>query len=80
MPRGDGKGPMGGGKGGGQGQGRGQGAGQGTGRAGRFGFKSAGPGGKCVCPSCGETVSHSQGVPCANLQCPKCGQKMTRQD
>jgi len=66
MPRGDGTGP----RGGGGGRGRG---------AGRGGPQSAGPGGFCVCPSCGERVPHTRGVPCTSVKCPKCGQPMTRE-
>jgi hypothetical protein len=39
----------------------------------------AGPGGNCVCPECGEKVTHNRGVPCFNMTCPKCGAKMTRE-
>jgi len=39
----------------------------------------AGPGGYCVCPSCGERVSHRLGAPCYNVNCPKCGTKMVRE-
>jgi len=31
---------------------------------------------KCVCPSCGNTETHSRGTPCADKKCPKCGAKM----
>jgi len=64
MPRGDGMGPP---KSGNQRGGRMRGN-----RAG------AGPGGYCICPSCGERSPHQQGVPCYNLICPKCGTKMVR--
>ena len=72
MPRGDGTGPE------GQGlvTGRGLGRGGGKGRGGGF---SMGPGGKCVCPSCGTKVDHKIGVPCYEMACPKCGTKMTRE-
>lgn len=65
MPRGNGVGPP---------TGRGQ-------RAGRMGGNrpGAGPSGNCVCPSCGEKVSHQRGTPCYNLSCPKCGTKMIRE-
>ena len=53
MPRGDGKGPPGGGQR------------SGGNRAG------AGPGGICVCPSCGASAPHRQGVPCSSMKCPK---------
>jgi len=66
------KGSSGGGRG--QGGGQGSGRGRGMGRGGR----ALGPGGECVCPNCGETVPHQQGLPCIEVDCPKCGQKMTR--
>jgi hypothetical protein len=72
MPGKDGTGPRGGG---GQGGGRGIGAGRGS--AGRP--WGAGPGGNCVCPSCGAMVPHERGVPCTGQDCPKCGTKMVRQ-
>ena len=75
MPRGDGTGPRGQGPGTGRGRGRGLGAGQGRGRMGGF---AMGPGGNCLCPSCGHTVAHQVGVPCNQVKCPKCGQPMTR--
>jgi len=70
MPRGDGTGPA--------GQGPGTGRGQGRGAGGRMGGRAAGPGGFCVCPSCGAKVAHQVGVPCFEVNCPKCGTKMTR--
>ena len=72
MPRGDGTGPV--GKGPGTGRGRGQA--QGRGRMG--GPFAAGPGGNCVCPYCGTTITHVPGQPCNVKSCPKCGTKMTR--
>jgi hypothetical protein len=71
MPRGDGTGPR------GQGPGTGRGLGKGAGR-GRMGGRSLGPGGNCVCPSCGAAVPHQRGVACYQMTCPKCGSKMTR--
>ncbi|MBN2016975.1 MAG: hypothetical protein JW794_02395 [Candidatus Cloacimonetes bacterium] len=59
----------------GNGQGRGMGRGQGRGQGGNY----PGPGGSCVCPSCGFKEPHVQGVPCMNKTCPKCGAKMTRE-
>ncbi len=60
--------------GGGCGQGRGLGR-----RAGRTGSPTAGgPGGSCVCPSCGEKAPHLAGQPCLQVLCPKCGTPMTR--
>jgi predicted RNA-binding Zn-ribbon protein involved in translation (DUF1610 family) len=35
--------------------------------------------GSCVCPSCGTTVPHQPGVPCAQMTCPRCGTKMVRE-
>lgn len=72
MPKGDGTGPM----GAGPGTGRGMGQGQGRGRMGGFGL---GAGGNCVCPKCGKTVPHQQGIPCAQAKCPGCGAAMTRE-
>ena len=70
MPRGNGTGPPWGNEpGGGRGLGRGRGVG------GRLG---AGPGGECVCPSCGEIVPHQRGIPCSQVSCPKCGTLMMR--
>ena len=70
MPRGDGTGP------GGQGPGTGRGPGGGGGRMGGF---SMGPGGQCVCPSCGTEADHQLGVPCYEIECPKCGTRMVRE-
>jgi len=73
MPRGDGTGPA------GQGPGTGRGAGAGKGQGiGRMGGQSLGPGGSCVCPSCGTKVAHEAGSPCYDISCPKCGTKMVR--
>ena len=74
MPRGDGTGPGGQGPGTGGGM-RGKG-GKGRGQAGGF---SAGPGGYCVCSSCGEKAPHQPGQPCYEQLCPKCGKAMTRE-
>lgn len=75
MPRRDGTGP--------EGAGIGTGIGRffrrkggGIGRMG--GPMSAGPGGYCVCPKCGEKVSHERTEPCFTKKCPKCGTRMTR--
>jgi hypothetical protein len=77
MPRGDGTGPGGQGRGGGRGMGRGQGGGGGRGRMG--GPFAAGPGGNCVCPSCGKKAPHVIGTPCNKQNCPECGTIMTRE-
>jgi hypothetical protein len=45
---------------------------------GRMGGFAAGPGGSCVCPSCGYTAPHRLGSPCFQQACPKCGTPMTR--
>jgi len=80
MPRGDGTGPLGQGPGTGRGMGRGRGVGRGQGRKmGRTGGFALGPGGNCICPSCGATTPHQAAVPCYQVKCPKCGQSMTRQ-
>lgn len=80
MPRGDGTGPR--GQGPGTGQGRRQNpsrGGSGANRAGRMGGKkAAGPGGQCVCPSCGAVIQHQTGAPCYQIKCPKCGKAMAR--
>jgi len=60
----------------GSGRGAGRGSGQGAGREG--GPASAGPGGYCVCPGCGERKEHVAGVPCYQEKCPKCGTLMVR--
>jgi hypothetical protein len=65
MPRGDGTGPP-------------QGPAQRSGRM-QGNRAGAGPGGNCVCPSCGEKAPHRQGTPCFDLKCPKCGTKMVRE-
>jgi predicted DNA-binding protein (UPF0251 family) len=42
------------------------------------GGQGLGPGGECVCPKCGQSVSHERGMPCFQQKCPKCGTPMTR--
>ena len=39
----------------------------------------AGPEGNCICPNCGERVPHQVGVPCYQVQCPKCKTNMVRE-
>lgn len=70
MPRGDRTGPP---------------SGSGSGTGGRFGRlggsgnrPGAGPGGECVCPSCGAKLPHQAGIPCYGVSCPKCGKNMVR--
>lgn len=66
MPRGDGMGPP---------------RGDTTQRGGRMqgSRPGAGPGGNCVCPKCGEKITHAAGTPCFDIPCPKCGTKMVRE-
>ncbi|OQX50965.1 hypothetical protein B5M47_02515 [candidate division CPR3 bacterium 4484_211] len=63
----------------GRGLGRGlrRGAAGGRGRMG--GPKAAGPGGFCVCPSCGHKEAHVAGQPCYQKSCPSCGARMVRE-
>jgi len=39
----------------------------------------SGPGGYCVCPSCGFRTAHTRFSPCNNRKCPKCGSKLTKE-
>lgn len=51
-------------------------AGQGAGSGRRYG-----PGtrpAECVCPKCGTIRPHQAGVPCNTMDCPNCGERMTR--
>jgi len=43
-----------------------------------MGGRGLGPGGYCICPSCGARLPHKRGIPCYQRSCPKCGTKMTR--
>lgn len=65
MPRGDGTGPL-----------RGNAPRSGRMKGNRAG---AGPVGYCVCPLCGKRVIHQRGLPCLDINCPKCGAKMIRE-
>jgi len=38
-----------------------------------------GPGGICLCPKCGEHIPHPAGIPCRELNCPKCNARMMRE-
>lgn len=69
MPGGDGTGPT------GQGP---VGPGRGAGRGRQPGGYGLGPGGDCICPSCNTKAPHQRGVPCYQMECPKCGAKMVR--
>jgi len=42
------------------------------------GPEAAGPGGLCVCPSCGHEEEHDVGEPCDDLACTECGAAMAR--
>lgn len=35
--------------------------------------------GYCVCPKCGEKISHRRSVPCQDEKCPGCGANMLRE-
>ena len=39
----------------------------------------SGPGGYCVCPSCGHKVPHTRYQPCNERKCPNCGATMTKE-
>ncbi len=64
MPGKNGTGPL------GRGAGRGLGGGLKPGK---------GPGGNCICPSCGVRIPHQPGNPCTTIKCPDCGANMTRE-
>jgi len=38
-----------------------------------------GPSGYCVCSKCGYKISHQRGIPCSDLECPKCHIKLIRE-
>ncbi|HOW57689.1 MAG TPA: hypothetical protein PKZ12_06785 [Smithellaceae bacterium] len=58
---------------------RGSGAGAGQGRGRMQGGKAMGAGGNCLCPGCGHRQPHKRGVPCTQVQCPKCKKTMIRE-
>ncbi len=33
---------------------------------------------RCICPECGQSISHQKKVQCFKLRCPQCGSAMTR--
>lgn len=37
-----------------------------------------GPEGSCICPICNYSVPHEKGVPCSNMECPKCNVNLER--
>lgn len=59
----------------GTGKGLGKGGGRGRNQGGGFG-----PGGSCVCASCGYKSAHTQGTKCTSIKCPKCGKPMVREE
>ena len=59
-----------------QGQGQGQGRGQ---KQRQEQGQGLGLGGFCVCPECGEKVSHQRGVPCFSVNCTACDVPMLRE-
>ncbi len=70
----------------GSGQGRGQGFGArpgnrrgGIGGGGGQGGGGMGAGGSCVCPKCGRSYAHHQGVPCLKERCEDCGVALIRE-
>lgn len=67
MPGKDGTGPFGSGPMAGKAGGRVQSGGTG-----------AGPVGYCICPKCGEKVSHTAGIPCTSQKCSQCGSPLIR--
>ena len=60
----------------GQGTGRGQWRAGGSGKGDGFGFELDG---NCICSICGFKVSHQLGIPCQEMNCPKCGGVMGRE-
>ena len=58
---------------------RGGGAARGQGAGRRGGPLAAGPGGTCLCPSCGHRMEHQRTKPCYEQECPQCGTRMVRE-
>ena len=42
--------------------------------------KNLGTGGECICKKCDHTQPHKDNVPCFEIDCPKCGEKMERKE
>jgi hypothetical protein len=61
--------------------GRGTGSGKelGGGRGRKGGPLAGGAADTCRCPQCGHTQTHERGVPCTQVQCPKCKTAMIRE-
>jgi len=38
-----------------------------------------GPSGYCICSKCGYKIAHQRGIPCSDLECPKCHIKLIRE-
>ena len=45
---------------------------------GRMGGTAQGIGGECICPGCKQKTPHERGMPCYQINCPRCGIKMVR--
>lgn len=59
---------------------RGPGMGHGNDKKGRHAIQpGAGSQGICICPACGHTEAHQQGLPCNHLKCAHCGAPMRRE-
>jgi len=56
-------------------RGRGEGKGMGRNKGGAFG-----PGGMCVWPQMRREVSHNRGLKCTEIKCPKCGNRLVREE
>ncbi len=50
----------------------------GPGRATRASEAGSGTGKTCVCPECGFTSPHERGIPCYQVTCPRCNQRLVR--
>jgi hypothetical protein len=59
--------------------GTGRGGSQGGGGRGGGNNPGSGPGGYCICPSCGQKEPHLAGQRCIDRNCPKCGTKMIKE-